>query len=96
MSEKRAATKMPDNLIEPLKSIWTQIAPTLASNTPPAVIEAICTQIKTFRDARALIEKDGIVVTDARNNAVEHPALMIERAALKLISDLNKTWAISD
>jgi len=94
MSERRAATEIPAHLSEPLKSIRRQILPTLSSNTPPAVIESICAQIKTLRDARALIERDGIVVNDARNNAVEHPALSIERAALKLVSDLNKTWAI--
>lgn len=74
-------------------STWTA---TLYTDTPPAVVEAICTQVKTMRDARVLIEKDGVVVTDGKNNAVEHPAIAIEQKTLKHISDLNKTWAISD
>lgn len=96
MAKKRAAAKVPVHLTPGLKEIWKEIVPTLYVDTPPAVVDAICTQVKTMRDARALIEKDGVVVTDGKNNAVEHPAIAIEQKTLKHISDLNKVWAISD
>lgn len=96
MGKKRAPAKVPAHLTPQLKEIWKEIAPTLYIDTPPAVIEAICSQVKTMRDARALIEKDGVVVTDGKNNAVEHPAIAIEQRTLKHISELNKTWAIAD
>lgn len=96
MSKSFAASKVPVHLTPELKEIWREVVPTLYGDTPPAVIEAICGQIKTMRDARALVEKDGLVVTDGKNNAVEHPAIAIEQRTLKHISELNKTWAIAD
>lgn len=85
---------IPAHLTPALRAIWDEVIQTVYDDTPPAVVESLCTQIKTMRDARALIEKDGIIVTDGKNNAVEHPALAIERATMKAISEMNKVWAV--
>lgn len=88
--------RKPPHLSERLSAIWDEIEPTLFADTPASVVEALCTQVKTLRDAREKIESDGVIVVDAKNNAVEHPACATERAALKIISDLNKVWSAMD
>lgn len=88
--------KPPARLSPKLKAIWKEIEPTLYADTPPTIVEAICAQVKTLRDARELIEKDGLIVQDGRNNAVEHPAIATERNAMRQLSELNKEWAIKE
>lgn len=92
--KKPAADPKPSHLSEALAAILREIEQTLVPDTPPAVKEALAIQVKTMRDARRAIEEDGLVVRDAKNNAVEHPALAIERAAAKTIDTINREWAL--
>ena len=85
--------KPPKHLSKPLAAIWSELAPTLTEFAPLSIIEALAVQTKTLRDARAAIDADGLIVRDVKQNAVEHPALAIERAAIAQIHQLNKEWA---
>lgn len=64
----------------------------LEEGTPTAIIEAIRSQIKTMRDARELIDKDGVMVCDAKKNPIAHPCLAIEREAQAHLARLLKEW----
>ena len=58
--------------------------------TPSVIVEAIATQLKTARDARARIEEEGTVVRDMGGRVIPHPAIKIEADAIKLYADLIK------
>ena len=88
--------KPPKHLGPELIAIWREVEPTLYGDTPLSMVEAICSQLRTLRGARALIEKDGLVVMDGKNIAMEHPALAIERNAIKQLAELNGKWAVTD
>lgn len=47
----------------------------------PGVAEAAAVQILRMRDAAARIEDEGLLIADAKGNAVPHPALEVERLA---------------
>ena len=47
----------------------------------PGVAEAAAVQIMRMRDAAARIAEEGLLIADAKGNAVPHPALEIERYA---------------
>ena len=75
-----------------IKAIRSEVEQDLRKETPLAVVEALCWQIKMMRDARTLIEGDGVIVRDSRNNAVEHPAIETERAAMRVVSEMMMLW----
>ena len=64
----------------------------LKDKTPPAICEQLANQLKTSRDARAKIERDGIIVADSRGTPVDHPALKVEAAADKRVSNILRQW----
>lgn len=88
--------KPPKHLTKEMSDLWREVEPTLYADTPPAMIEAVCSQLRTLRRARELIEADGLVVMDGKNIAMEHPALAIERNAIKQLAELNGKWAVTD
>lgn len=61
-------------------------------DTPKSVIDAIATQIDRAEEAAGRIEREGSVVRDMRGTVIEHPAIAIERNAIKLYTDLFKKW----
>lgn len=46
-----------------------------------AALEAFCALVARMRDARARVDREGLVVADAKGLPVRHPALDIELAA---------------
>lgn len=89
--KKRKPAKIPALPVD-LAAIWQEAQPLVDPETPPAIVEALAIQIQTARQARALVQEHGIVIRDARNNGVEHPALVIERTAQAAISQILQTW----
>jgi hypothetical protein len=59
----------------------------VAPRTPYAIMEAIAIQIRTAREARKRIEREGSVVRDMKGSVIPHPAVAIEAAAMKLYTD---------
>ena len=86
----------PESLTGELAEIWDELAPTLRTDAPPPVIEALCSQVSTLRKCRKLVATDGVIVRDGKNNPIEHPALGVERSALKQIATLTAKWRKSD
>ncbi|MCP3904771.1 MAG: hypothetical protein GY715_14180 [Planctomycetes bacterium] len=64
----------------------------LSSDTPPAVVDLITEQLELADKSRKRIADEGIVVRDMRGSVIPHPAIAIEAAATKLISDLLFKW----
>lgn len=52
-----------------------------------AGIEALALQLVRMREAAALVEADGLTVTDDHGRTTAHPALAIERAAAAQVRD---------
>ncbi|QDU62163.1 hypothetical protein Pan216_30300 [Planctomycetes bacterium Pan216] len=75
-----------------LKKIVAEVKPTLKAETPDVILEAIATQILTAREARKALDRDGLMVRDAKHNPVAHPALDAERAAQNQLTALMKPW----
>ncbi len=86
----------PAHLSPKRAKIWREVEPTLFEDAPPAIMEALAVQMKTARAARELIDADGLIVTDGKNNTVDHPAIGAERAAIKQIDALLKSWGLDD
>lgn len=71
----------PEHLPEDVAAVWAEI--TAAHPLPESIegpsLEAYCTLVAALRVARARIAAEGLVVADARGNAVPHPAITVER-----------------
>ena len=59
----------------------TCLADQLKTSTPAIVIETLTIQVGRQREARTKIDREGLVVSDAKGAPIPHPALAIERAA---------------
>jgi len=70
-----------------LKSV-DEIKNQLDPKTPPEIVSLIESQVVRARDASARIGEEGLVVRDMRGSVIAHPAIAIEVAATKLISEL--------
>ena len=77
----------PANLSEAAASVWVETV--AASRNPQRIVgpglEAYCVQVARMRDARARIDQEGELVTDAKGNPVPHPAIPLERAASEYV-----------
>lgn len=73
--------KRPEHLAEHLCPIWDEIAPQVSLRIGFAGLEALCGQMYRLREAQKKITTEGLVVADARENPVPHPALKIEKEA---------------
>lgn len=71
----------PPHLAEKLGPIWDEMAGQVRSRIGSSGLEALCLQIHRMRDAQARIDKEGLIVADAKGAPAPHPAILIERAA---------------
>ena len=53
-------------------------------DTPETMVNAIALQLDRAENARARVEKEGEVVRDMRGSVIPHPAVSIEREAVKM------------
>jgi len=77
----------PVNLDPELHEIWEEMAEQVAPRAPDLAIEALCRQVALMRDAAGRIQKEGAIVVDGKGNAVQHPAIAIEREAGKQVRE---------
>ena len=75
-----------------LKDIETEIGREFFAETPQCAIETAAQQLHIVRECKTMIEKDGVIVRDAKGSPVEHPALATQRASTKLLNDILKSW----
>lgn len=83
MTRKRDRTlpAPPQSLSKVAQEVWNEIVASndLAGTVDRAALEAFCTLMARLREARARVDKEGMVVKDGRGRAVPHPALAVER-----------------
>jgi len=60
--------------------------------TPSPLLEAMASQLLAMRQARALVEADGVMVRDGKQNPIAHPCLDLERQAQKQLAELMRGW----
>lgn len=70
----------PEYLPPAARAAWDQVVAGKPGCEGPD-LEAYVMQVARMREAQAQIDKDGIIVRDAKGNPVPHPALAIEKAA---------------
>jgi hypothetical protein len=75
-----------------MSDLTEEIRGQVAPGTPAALVEAMAAQLRTMREARQLIEADGVMVRDGKQNPIEHPCLAVERAAQKALNELMRPW----
>jgi hypothetical protein len=75
-----------------LKVIEAEIGCEFFADTPKCAVETAAQQLLVIRECKAMIEKDGVIVRDAKGHPVEHPALSTQRASTKLLNDILKAW----
>jgi phage terminase small subunit len=71
----------PDTLAEHLAPIWDEMVEQVDDKIGAGGLEALCIQVHRMRAAQARITDEGEIVTDAKGNAVPHPAIAIEQKA---------------
>ena len=77
------STSAPERLSDAARDVWDGI---VAAHPSPewivgADLEAYCVQVARMRDAQARIDREGLLVPDAKGNPMPHPAIAVEKAA---------------
>lgn len=70
----------PEHLSPEARSVWDSVVARKPGCEGPD-LEAYCVQVSRMRDAQTRIDREGLVVADAKGNPIPHPALAIEKAA---------------
>lgn len=81
---------MRDTLSERAKDVWDRVVVDRGDPSTAVTADALaayCTCVARLEDARERIDRDGLIVADAKGQPVPHPALALERA---LQADLPK------
>ena len=73
----------PSSLSPAAAAVWDEIVAEHPEGRAPVgpEFEAYCVQVARMRDARARIDKEGLIVADEKGRPVAHPAAAIEKAA---------------
>ena len=74
---------MPAGLNKHAKAAWRALVTDLAAEgllnpVDAALIELCASALGRAREARALIDRDGMVVSGAKGSPIKHPALIVE------------------
>ena len=62
------------------------------ADTPAPLLEAMASQVDAMRQARALVDADGVMVRDGKQNPISHPCLELERQAQRALNELMRGW----
>jgi hypothetical protein len=76
----------------PSKQAITQVKKSVVAETPEPLVEAMASQVDAMRQARELVEADGVMVRDGKQNPIPHPCLELERHAQKALHELMRGW----
>jgi len=69
-----------------------QVKDSVVPETPVPLIEAMASQLDAMRQARALVDADGVMVRDGKQNPIPHPCLELERQAQRVLNELMRGW----
>lgn len=69
-----------------------QVRTSCLPETPEPLLEAMASQLVAMRQARSLVEADGVMVRDGKQNPIAHPCLDLERQAQKQLAELMRGW----
>jgi hypothetical protein len=69
-----------------------QVRGSCVPETPEVLVEAMASQVLAMREARRLVEADGVMVRDGKQNPISHPCLDLERQAQRQLAELMRGW----
>ena len=65
-----------------------EVRASVLADTPAPLLEAMASQVDAMRQARALVDTDGVMVRDGKQNPIPHPCLELERQAQRALNEL--------
>lgn len=71
----------PASLDPELASLWDEFVPQVSPKITPLGLEALCIQVQSMRTARQRVDEEGMLIEDAKGNAMPHPGIAIAKAA---------------
>lgn len=77
--------RAPDYLTDDVTAVWAELVEDLGATAERKVgpeFEAYCGAVVRLRDAQRRIYEEELIVPDAKNAPVAHPAFAIERQAM--------------
>ena len=69
-----------------------EVRASVLADTPAPLVEAMASQVDAMRQARALVDADGVMVRDGKQNPIPHPCLELERQAQRALNELMRGW----
>ncbi|MEI7863171.1 MAG: P27 family phage terminase small subunit [Planctomycetota bacterium] len=69
-----------------------EVRASVLADTPVPLLEAMASQVDAMRQARALVDTDGVMVRDGKQNPIPHPCLELERQAQRALNELMRGW----
>ena len=69
-----------------------EVRASVLADTPPPLLEAMASQVDAMRQARTLVDADGVMVRDGKQNPIPHPCLELERQAQRALNELMRGW----
>ena len=69
-----------------------EVRASVLADTPAPLLEAMASQVDAMRQARALVDTDGVMVRDGKQNPIPHPCLELERQAQRASNELMRGW----
>lgn len=70
----------PEHLSPEARAVWDAVVAKKPGCEGPD-LEAYSVQVARMRDAQARIDREGLIVADAKGNPIPHPALAVEKVA---------------
>jgi hypothetical protein len=71
---------------------FEEIKGACVAGTPRPLLEAMAAQLVAMREARRLVDADGVMVRDGKQNPIAHPCLELERQAQRQLAELMRGW----
>ena len=76
----------------PSSEAMKEVRASVLADTPAPLLEAMASQVDAMRQARALVDTDGVMVRDGKQNPIAHPCLELERQAQRALNELMRGW----
>jgi len=76
----------------PTDEAMDRVRASVVAETPLPLVEAMASQVDAMRQARALVDADGVMVRDGKQNPIPHPCLELERKAQQALNELMRCW----
>lgn len=79
----------PDHLPKRVAQVWDEVEAAFTTVAFDRLnkqnLEAYCGQVATMREAQERVDREGIIIADAKGDPVEHPAIGIGKRAQEQI-----------